>query len=226
MAKDFDSEFIVAAYDEHIRKLIPAYEQVHALLLAIMQAHLPQNAQVLIIGAGTGYELGYLLQACPQAQFTVTELSERMLCQAEANVKPWNTDARVQFLLGSHTDFQPQLMSQFDAVLAILVTHFVPFTAKQTFFNAAFHCLKDEGLFVSYDLMQRHSILEQVALQNLVQQQGLSEPQSQKMLERLEDDFYSLDSQTTVQMLRQAGFDEITTFMQILCYQGFCAKRH
>ncbi|RKG30605.1 class I SAM-dependent methyltransferase [Acinetobacter tianfuensis] len=224
MAKDFDSEYVVAGYDEHIRKLIPAYEQVHAQLLALMQAHLPVQARVLIIGAGTGYELGCLMQAFPQAQFTVTELSQTMLTAAEAHVKPWNGSARVQFILGSHTQL-PQLAGLFDAVLSILVTHFVPFAEKQLFFKSALTCLKQDGLFVTYDLMQRQSMLETMALQKRVQQQGLSEQQSQKMLERLEDDFYALDAHTTVQMLKQAGFDEVSAFMQVLCYQGFCAKR-
>lgn len=60
LAKDFSSQQVVDGYDQHIRKLIPGYEVVHQQILALLKAHLPERANILIIGAGTGYELGYL----------------------------------------------------------------------------------------------------------------------------------------------------------------------
>lgn len=82
MAKDFSSQQVVDGYDQHIRKLIPGYELAHQQILAILQGYLPEKSNVLIIGAGTGYELGYLLQAFPKCRFTVTELSQPMLEKA------------------------------------------------------------------------------------------------------------------------------------------------
>ena len=73
MAKNFHSEVVVASYDDHIRKLIPGYELVHQQIEAILSTELPENAHILIVGCGTGYELSYLLQQHPNWTFTAID---------------------------------------------------------------------------------------------------------------------------------------------------------
>lgn len=59
MAKDFNSSKVVNTYNEHIRKLIPGYELVHQQIQALLKAYIAGNqVHLLIIGCGTGYELG------------------------------------------------------------------------------------------------------------------------------------------------------------------------
>lgn len=223
MAKDFCSQQVVDSYDQHIRKLIPGYELVHQQILAILQAHLPEPAHVLIIGAGTGYELGYLLQAFPQCIFTVTELSQRMLDKAKDFAAPWNKDNRVHFVLGSNTDFDPQ--PQFDAVLSILVTHFVPFTEKLEFVRAARCGLKPGGIFLTFDLTQFRFAQEAESLKQICKMNGLMDKQTHAMLSRMNDDFYALSDEETVNLMHDAGFAQVNSFTQVLCYQGFIAQR-
>lgn len=222
MAKDFCSQQVVDGYDQHIRKLIPGYELIHQQILAILQAHLPKHAHVLIIGAGTGYELSYLLQAFPQCTFTVTELSQPMLDKAKQAVSEWNTDNRVQFILGSHThfDFKPQ----YDAVLSILVTHFVPFAKKPEFIKAARASLKSNGIFLSFDLTQFSFAQEAESLNRICLMNGLREQQVQAMQSRMNDDFYALSANETLELLSEAGFSKVSAFTQIFSYQGFIAQ--
>ncbi|CAM4254098.1 class I SAM-dependent methyltransferase [Acinetobacter pragensis] len=223
MAKDFNSQQVVDSYDLHIRKLIPGYEIVHQQILAIMKAHLSARANVLIIGAGTGYELGYLLQAFPECRFTVTELSEPMLNKARSYAAPWNNPPRVEFVLGQHNALSEQ--GNFDAVLSILVTHFVPPAQKLDFLQGAQQCLKPDGIFLTFDLMQFHDWQEASALKQLCEMNGLAEKQTQAMLERMAEDFFPLNESTTRNVLQAAGFRKIECFTQILCYQGFIATK-
>ena len=65
MAKNFNSQHVVDGYDVHIRKLIPGYEVVHQQIQALLKTYVNEHAHVLIVGCGTGYELGYLLQLFP-----------------------------------------------------------------------------------------------------------------------------------------------------------------
>ena len=222
MAKDFCSQQVVDGYDQHIRKLIPGYELVHQQILAILQAHLAKDAHVLIIGAGTGYELGYLLQAFPNCTFTVTELSQPMLDKAKDYVAPWNSDSRVHFVLGSHTEFDHA--PQFDAVLSILVAHFVPFSEKPAFMKAVEMCLKPKGVFLSFDLTHFSFTQEAEALSHMCRMNGLVEKQVQAMQSRMSDDFYALSAEETLDLLREAGFSQTHSFTQVLCYQGFIAQ--
>lgn len=74
MAKDFKSQSVVDGYDLHIRKLIPGYEVVHQQIQALLKTYVKEHAHILIVGCGTGYELGYLLQLFPHWTFTATDL--------------------------------------------------------------------------------------------------------------------------------------------------------
>ena len=84
MAKDFNQPFVVDGYDAHIRKLIPGYELVHLQISALLKTYLPEQAHILVVGCGTGYELRYLTQQFPQWQFTAIDPAENMLHKAAA----------------------------------------------------------------------------------------------------------------------------------------------
>lgn len=222
MAKDFNSQYVVDGYDQHIRKLIPGYEVVHRQILALLKVHVPVNANILIIGAGTGYELGYLLQHFPKSRFTVTELSATMLEKAQAYVAPWNVDNRVQFVLGQHHELCDA--PKFDAVLSILVTHFIPFEQKLEFLQSARKCLNTTGLFLTFDLVQFKTEADASILKQMCELNGLSASQTEAMLDRMQDDFFVLSEQQTHAHLLHAGFKQIERFCQILSYQGYMAQ--
>jgi len=222
VAKDFCNQQVVDGYDQHIRQLIPGYELVHQQILAILKVHLPKDAHVLIIGAGTGYELGYLLQNFPQCRFTVTELSQPMLEKAKDYVATWNKDDRVNFILGSHTEFEH--IPQFDAVLSILVAHFVHFEQKLEFMHTARLSMKPNGIFLTFDLTQFNFEQEAETLKQMCLMNGLLDKQVEAMLTRLKDDFYTLSTKETFALLSDAGFSQVHSFAQVLCYQGFIAQ--
>jgi tRNA (cmo5U34)-methyltransferase len=125
MAKDFSSQQVVEGYDQHIRKLIPGYEVVHQQIQALLKTYLPESAHILVVGCGTGYELGYLLQTFPNWHFTATDLSAAMLDKARTSLQDLNVDHRVDFHLGDVHELEN--IVSFDAALSILVTHFVAF---------------------------------------------------------------------------------------------------
>lgn len=221
MAKDFNNPQVVESYDAHIRKLIPGYELVHQQIQAVLNCYVTEDAHVLIIGCGTGYELGYLMALNPTWSFTVTELSENMLNQTRQRVEAAGQLHRVNFVLGSHTTFEQ--MSCFDAVLSILVTHFIPLPEKTVFLVKAFELLKPQGIFLSFDLMQANSNFEQRVLPEFCQMQGLSAVQATKMMQRLEDDFELISQQHYQNLLTEIGFDQIHCFSQIFSYAAYSA---
>lgn len=221
MAKDFNNPQVVESYDAHIRKLIPGYELVHQQIQAVLNCYVTEDAHVLIIGCGTGYELGYLMALNPTWSFTVTELSENMLNQTRQRVEAAGQLHRVNFVLGSHTAFEE--VSCFDAVLSILVTHFIALSEKTNFLAKAFELLKPQGIFLSFDLMQTHSNFEQRVLPEFCQMQGLSAAQATKMMQRLEDDFELISQQHYQSLLTEIGFDQIYCFSQIFSYAAYSA---
>lgn len=223
MAKDFQSEEVVAGYDTHIRKLIPGYELVHQQIDAILSAYLPEAAHILIVGCGTGYELSYLLQRHPQWQFTAIDPSLTMLQQAQRNIDLCKGKERVEFIQADTQSLNQ--VNQFDAALAILVAHFIPQDHKTDFFQDICQSLKPEGVLLSYDLMQHEDATELKVMQQLAQHTGLNAKQSEKMIARLEHDFHLISTENLKALLTKVGFKRSRIYCQIMNYYGFLAYK-
>ena len=231
MAKDFNQPFVVDGYDAHIRKLIPGYELVHLQISALLKTYLPEQAHILVVGCGTGYELRYLTQQFPQWQFTAIDPAENMLHKAKQLLQESGAADRVNFILGDTSvlaEIQPndQFNSQsvqFDAALSILVAHFIDKSNKIHFFQDIYQVLKPQGFCLSYDLMQFEQKTDLTTLKYLAQSTGLSDQQSQVMIERLEQDFHLVSMAKMHQIYEKSGFTNIRTFTQMFTYYGFIA---
>ena len=223
MAKDFNSQHVVNGYDVHIRKLIPGYEVVHQQIQALLKTYVNEHAHVLIVGCGTGYELGYLLQLFPNWSFTATDLSATMLEKAKQYIQPLDALHRVEFALADVDQLKTE--QTYDAALSILVTHFVPYAQKLNFFKAIDSRLKQQGVFIGFYLTSMNTDQERGMLKHICETNGLTTAQSRAMLSRLADDFYPLSEQETFEQLSLAGFGSVQRFTQILSYQGFMALK-
>lgn len=223
MAKDFNSPKVVEGYDVHIRKLIPGYEVIHLQVDAILQSVLKPHAHILIVGCGTGYELEYLLKRHPDWKFTAVDPSLTMLQKAQEEVELLDRSSQVTFIHGD-TSALP-LEACFDAALSILVAHFVADDIKPAFFNDIYDRLKEKAVLLTYDLMTCINPMQLKALPYLCLDQGLTEEQCQKMLERMAQDFFSLTTEGYIKLLEKTGFESVQPYAQILTYQGFIAKK-
>lgn len=221
MAKDFNSQYVVDGYDEHIRKLIPGYGVVHQQIQALLKTYVDEYAHVLIVGCGTGYELGHLVRSFPDWTFTATELSETMLDKARQHIHSLNASHRVEFVLGDVD--QLKTGQTYDAALSILVTHFVNYLDKPKFFKAIYSRLKPQGVFLTFDLTRIKSEQELEILKHICGANGLTTSQATAMIARIEDDFYPLSEQETLEQLKLSEFDSVERFTQILSYQGYLA---
>ena len=225
MAKDFNSPQVVEGYDEHIRKLIPGYELTHQQVDAILSHHYgdQENVQILVVGCGTGYEIQYLAQKHPTWQFTAVDPSHVMLCKAKQHLEKQGVLERIRFIHGDTKSLgAPQ---SFDAVLSILVAHFIPLESKQNFFKDIFSQLKPNGMLLTYDLMKETEAHEILVLKQFCKNNGLTEGQSEKMVERLQQDFFLVSPRMGQQLLSNVGFKKVKTYSQIMNYYGFCAVK-
>ena len=67
-----------ASYDDQWRKLSPMMEGMH-FLVRILLKDLPENANILCVGAGTGAEIMALAHTFPKWKFTAVEPAGAML---------------------------------------------------------------------------------------------------------------------------------------------------
>lgn len=222
MVKDFNHPNVVQSYDEHIRKLIPGYELLHLQIQAILKSHLNAQAKILIAGCGTGYELQYLSQQFPQARFVAFDPASEMLEKAKQGIHDQDRLARIEFLHGDSAVLR-EYADQFDAALIILVTHFLELDTKTIIFKDIYQSLKNSGICLSYDLMAFEYAQQIEHLHSLTQALGLSEKQSNSMVERLANDFDLISIEQMHQVLKLSGFVKVENFCQILNFYGISA---
>nr|WP_240485218.1 class I SAM-dependent methyltransferase [Acinetobacter soli] len=165
----------------------------------------------------------YLLNKHPDWTFTALDPSLAMLEMAETRVKHMGKSAQVQFVHGDHSTLTEAAV--FDAALSILVAHFIADKQKNEFYSSIHRCLKKSGLLLTYDLMPCNNPQHLQALRYLCMTQGLTELQCQKMLDRMENDFFTISFSEYQQRLQDIGFKDVHSYSQILMYQGLIAKK-
>lgn len=113
-----DSGFdTVAAFYDALARLVYG-SALQRAQQAALDAGLPPGApRVLVIGGGTGWVLGEILQRRPGARVLYLEASPRMLARSQAWLQHHTPQhaPQVEFRLGTEAALQPQ--ERFDAVL-------------------------------------------------------------------------------------------------------------
>lgn len=219
MSKDFNQPKIIESYDQHIQKLIPGYALMHQQIQVLLYMHLKQNAHLLIIGCGTGYELIQLALAFPNVQFTAIDVAENMIKKAQQNIKHAQIKNKIDFLCGD-TSILSTINYQFDAALSILVAHFVPMDLKKSFFTDIYHAIKPNACLIHVDLMAFEHENGAEYLVKLAQLTGLHPKQSQLMLNTFDKEFYLMSTQEMDDIYAMIGFKKHEYFLKIFNYYG------
>ena len=116
----FDDPDHVARYAEGPPRFVPGLAGLHRMTGVLLAEKAPENAHVLVLGAGGGLELKALAEAHPGWTFAGVDPSEEMLGLAEATLGP--LAARVRFHAG-FIDDAPE--GPFDAATCLLTLHFL-----------------------------------------------------------------------------------------------------
>lgn len=142
---------MAARYDERFKPLAGLKDALHLVLRGSF-ADLPDDARVLVVGAGTGAELIALAAARPGWRFTVVEPAEGMLAICRARATEAGIAARCVFH-GGFLDSLP-LSAPHSAATAILVSQFLldP-AARRDFYRQIAARLAPSGLLVTTDLV-------------------------------------------------------------------------
>jgi tRNA (cmo5U34)-methyltransferase len=111
----------VAQYGEGPPRLVPGFADLQRMTTLLLAEHAPQNARVLVVGAGGGLELKVFAESRPDWQFDGVDPSAEMLKLAAATLGPLTSRVRLH---QGYIDVAPE--GPFDAASCLLTLHFVP----------------------------------------------------------------------------------------------------
>lgn len=123
---DFDRNppIDVIKYDESIRLFCAAYEPLFMMAYSALRAALKDDANVMIVGAGTGMEICTFGRMSPGWSMTGVDPSAEMLSIARKKMAESGSGCKAHLFQGYTHDLPDTDL--YDAATCILVMHFLP----------------------------------------------------------------------------------------------------
>ncbi|MFC6040994.1 class I SAM-dependent methyltransferase [Paenisporosarcina macmurdoensis] len=222
---EFDME-MAREYDKGIRRALPTYDAMFRMVQSFLRAHVEDEANVLVIGAGGGNEIVTFGKANPTWTFAGVDPSEAMLEVALQKAKNEGIEERVSIYTG--TVEQIDFKETFDAATCLLVLHFVEtIEEKLSLLKTVKELLQPGSPFVLVTMYGNQSKPEFDERMNLWKSIWLDLTDlTQEDVNGMEESVRELSfiSSTQIEeLLEQAGFERVTQFFSTTLFGGWIA---
>lgn len=228
---DFDSNAPIAGieYDNMAPSVLPGYQVMHQMALACLQAKLPDEANLLIVGAGTGMELVRFGKSSSKWQLLGIDPSENMLAVANNKIQQYGLSQQVKLFQG-YTDDLPDT-SIYDGATSILVMHFIPDDgAKLAFLQSIARRIKSSSPFILVDVFGEKGTddFQQMIclMKEFWKEMGVTEAKKIDILETMDKGVYPISETRVLELLQEAGFSQVIRFYTGLWVSGWMAVKN
>ncbi len=227
---DFDLNAAIAGteYDEMIMSVIPGYEAMHQMALACLRAKLSDEANLLVVGAGTGMELIKFGKGNSQWQILGVDPSQKMLTIAQEKIQQNGLSEQVKLFPG-YTDDLPD-SSIYDAATSILVMHFISDDGgKLAFLQSITRRMKSSSTLILIDVFGEKGTDDFQEMTSLVkkfwEETEIPEAKKVELLETMDKGVYPIAETRVLELLQQAGFGKVMRFYTGLWVGGWMAVK-
>jgi tRNA (cmo5U34)-methyltransferase len=215
-------------YDRRIRTVFPCYDVMRTAINAILRATLSNQAELLIVGAGTGEEILHLAESNPDWRFTAVEPSSPMLDVARSKIKASGLSHRVRFHRGHVATLEAD--TRYDAATLALVMHFIPDdSSKLSLLESIAMRLRAGAPLVLLDVCgDLSSARAELLLAGWKQHQhleGLSWAEVEQRSRKRMADYEIVTPDRVQELLVEAGFGRIEHFFQVFMLSGWIASK-
>lgn len=211
-----------SVYDDRNRQLTPIADNMHFLIRLIL-LNAPVRARILCVGVGTGAEILSLSQAYPEWTFVGVDPSIGMLEVCRKKLGDAGVLNRCELIHGYVHDVP--FDQSFDAVLSILVAHFVNREDRLEFYQSMTDRLCHRGTLIntelSFDLNSHEFPLmlkNWEAIQSLM---GASQESLANLSLQLRETLSVISPTETENLLTQSGIQLPVRFFQAFMINGW-----
>ncbi len=195
-------------YNQARKQLIPCFDDFYGTALELILFETKDRLNVLDLGAGTGLFSSLVAQLYPYAEFTLYDLSDKMLEQAKKRFS--DIRVNVEYVI---KDYSIDLIERkFDLIISALSIHHLTDAEKETLFSRVFSSLNSNGLFINADQVRGETPYEEEIYKSTwlkqIQEKGIAQQTLDAAFERMKEDKMSTLSDQ-LSWLKKAGFSEV-----------------
>ena len=218
----FSDPEAVARYAEGPPRFVPGFADLHRMTAVLLRERVPQDARVLVLGAGGGLELKALAGANPGWTFVGVDPSTEMLRLAERNLGPLSSRVHLQ---QGYVESAPD--GPFDAATCLLTLHFLPPDERRRTLMELRRRLSPGAPFVAAHASfpqgegERARWLERYAAFAVLA--GADPEKAETARAAVEAHLNMMSPEEDESILRQAGFTDVTQFYAAFTWRGWVA---
>jgi tRNA (cmo5U34)-methyltransferase len=206
-------------FDEHIRRSIPGYADLHDLVVAEATKRLPAGSVLFDLGSATGTLSQRLARALPLASVIGIDCEPSMVRSASRGA-PHN-------LRFECTDLCRFEFSPCEWVGSCFTLQFLPVSERAPLLARAYAALRPGGVIVLAEKVKRRDPdLETTcvaALHDFKRRQGYSDAEILAKTESIEDVLVPLFDDQNEALLDEAGFRDLTLVFRNTCFDAWIA---
>jgi tRNA (cmo5U34)-methyltransferase len=218
----FSDPQTVARYAERPPRLVPGFADMQRMVMLLLAERAPDDARVLVLGAGGGLEIKVFAEARPGWRFDGVDPSAEMLNLAQVTLGRLAARARLHHGL---IDVAPD--GPFDAATCILTLHFVERAERLRTLGEVRRRLKPGAPFAvahfsfPQDAGERDLWLARYAAFAVAS--GVEPAQAENARSIIATRLPILAPEDDEQLLRDAGFGGVSLFYVGLAFRGWVA---
>jgi tRNA (cmo5U34)-methyltransferase len=214
----------VGDYDATARGMNPGYELVFELAAALLRAHCPADARLLLVGAGGSTEVRAIGTAGPGWRLTAVDPSADMLALARGAAEAAGLADRVRLLRGTLDDLARG--ERFDAATALYVLMHLPDDgSKLRLLRGIAARLEPGAPLILVDSIRDQRARFATAWQQYAVARGVSAEWMAAFLERIAASSNTATEARQLALLDEAGFRDAARFFAAFTINGWVATR-
>ncbi|WP_102124945.1 class I SAM-dependent methyltransferase [Deinococcus planocerae] len=219
----FSTPEAVARYAEGPPRNVPGYHSLLTMTTLLLAEHVPEEARVLVLGAGGGLELNALAQAHPGWTFDGVDPSSEMLRLAEQTLGPLAPRARLHH---GYVDDAPP--GPFEAATCLLTLHFLSREERRRTVAEVRRRLKPGAPFVvghfsfPQEEGEREVWLSRYAA--FLVASGVEPQKAAHARAAVDAHLHILTPEEDEALLRDAGFSRVSLFYTGFTFRGWVAS--
>ncbi|POF30555.1 class I SAM-dependent methyltransferase [Roseibium marinum] len=216
----FSNPVSVSGYAQRTARLVPGLTDLHRMTALLLAERSPEEARILVLGAGGGLELKAFAGMYPNWRFCGVDPSTEMLDQARTELG--TLAARVQ-LLNGYIENAPE--DPFDGAVCLLTLHFLPEEERLRTLREIHRRLKPGAAFVA----AHHSFPNDAAGKDrwlaryaaFAAASGMPGMQSENGIAAMKERLPVLPPEEDAALLREAGFSDVELFYCAFTFKGW-----